>query len=54
MLTDFIIVYGNTTEQTIKAYSVEFKPGFALFYDGHTTKAINSNTIREIKWAVTE
>lgn len=52
MLNDFTIVYSNSKEQTIQAYSVEFKPGFVLFYDGHETRAIKAGTILEIKWGV--
>lgn len=51
-MTDFTITYSNSTVQTIKAYSVEFEPGFVLFYDGHETRAIKDGTIVEIKWGV--
>ena len=51
-MADFTITYSNSTVQTIKAYSVEFEPGFVLFYDGHTTRAINASTVLDIKWGV--
>lgn len=49
-MTEFTVVYSNTTKQKITAYSAEFKPGFVLFYDGHTTTALNASAVLEISW----
>lgn len=54
MINDFIVTYSNQEKHTIKAYSVQFKPGFVLFYDGDKTKAINASTVLEITWGVME
>lgn len=52
MINDFTVTYSNQEKQTIKAYSVQFKPGFVLFYDGEKTTAINAATVLEITWGV--